>query len=192
MRLYHFTTQKYGLLAIKNRRLKIARISELNDPFEFLGWNTQDPGIRERLRAWKHERDQELGIVCFSRKWSNPLLWGHYAEKHKEMALGFNVPDGDMYNEVHYRRTRLRVPIARELTGGDVDDLLLTKFTAWRYESEFRCISLLARSVRDGDLYFEPFSAELKLADVIIGDRSTVSRATRPCAPCRSRRGYIL
>lgn len=37
MRLYHFTSQKFGLLALKDRRLKIARINELNDPFEFLG-----------------------------------------------------------------------------------------------------------------------------------------------------------
>ena len=37
MRLYHFVDAKYGILNIKNRQLKIARMEELNDPFEFLG-----------------------------------------------------------------------------------------------------------------------------------------------------------
>ena len=36
MRLYYFTGQKYGLDAIRNRRLKVARIDELNDPFELM------------------------------------------------------------------------------------------------------------------------------------------------------------
>jgi hypothetical protein len=36
MRVYHFTKAVHGLEAIRRRRLKIARISELNDPFEFL------------------------------------------------------------------------------------------------------------------------------------------------------------
>lgn len=87
MRLYHFTCQKFGLLAIKDHRLKISRISGLNDPFEFLVWNLQDTVRRAKLRQWKMDRDNELGILCFSRKWSNPLLWGHYADNHREWRL---------------------------------------------------------------------------------------------------------
>ena len=37
MRLHYFTTAQFGLEAIRDKRLKIARINELNDPFEFLG-----------------------------------------------------------------------------------------------------------------------------------------------------------
>ena len=42
MRVYKFLNAKYGLEALKNRRLKIARISDLNDPFELLGVNLSD------------------------------------------------------------------------------------------------------------------------------------------------------
>ena len=70
-----------AILAIQNRRLKIARINELNDPFEFLGWNLKNAQTRANLRTWKEERNAEFGILCFSKHWSNPLLWGHYAEK---------------------------------------------------------------------------------------------------------------
>ena len=178
MRLYHFTSQKFGLLALKQRRLKIARINELNDPFEFLGWNLRDRRVRAFMRNWKNERDREFGLLCFSRKWSNPLLWGHYSEKHHGIAIGFDVPDNsDAYHPVKYRRKRLPAPSDRELTGADVDDLLLTKFTAWGYESEYRCFCRLAESIHDGSHYFEPFTEELKPVEVIVGDRSTITRA---------------
>lgn len=177
MRLYHFTSEKFGLLAIKDRRLKIARINELNDPFEFLGWDLQESETRAKLRQWKVDRNAELGILCFSSKWTNPLLWSHYADKHHGMALGFDVPDDDLYSPVRYRRTRLPMPTGRELVGADLDNLLLTKFSAWRYESEYRCFCRLDESMHENGLYFEPFSPTLKLAEVIVGDQSTVSRA---------------
>ncbi|MGM5053297.1 DUF2971 domain-containing protein [Rhizobium sp. 814_E9_N1_1] len=177
MRLYHFTSQKFGLLAIRNQRLKVARINALNDPFEFLGWNLQDPQTRAKLRKWKEERNAELGILCFSRKWSNPLLWGHYADKHQGLALGFDVPDGDLYSPVKYRHTRLPTPVGRELIGEHLDSLLLTKFSAWRYESEYRCFCRLGENIHDNGLYFEPFSPTLKLVEVIIGDQATITRA---------------
>jgi hypothetical protein len=177
MRLYHFTTQQFGIIALQNRRLKIARIDRLNDPFEFLGWKLQDAETRTKLRRWKAERNKTLGILCFSHKWSNPLLWGHYADKHQGMALGFDVPDGDLYSPVRYRKERLPQPKDRELIPADVDDLLLTKFTAWRYESEYRCFCRLDESIQDGDHYFEPFSDTLKLAEVLVGDQATITRA---------------
>lgn len=108
MRLYHFTTQTFGLRALEDRRLKIARINELNDPFEFLSWNVQDAANRAKLRAWKSAQNDRLGIVCFSRNWSNPLLWSQYAEKHQGMALGFDVPESDLYSPVKYQRLRVR------------------------------------------------------------------------------------
>ena len=177
MRLYHFTSQKFGLLAIKDRRLKIARINELNDPFEFLGWNLRDPGTRAKMRQWKADRNAELGILCLSSKWSNSLLWGHYADKHRGMAIGFDVPDNDLYSPVKYRRTRLPTPVGRELVGADMDGLLLIKFSAWRYESEYRCFCRLDESIHANGIYFEPFSPNLKLAGVIVGYQSTITRA---------------
>jgi hypothetical protein len=177
MRLYYFTSQKYGMAAIRKRRLKIARINDLNDPFELLAWNLQYAEFRRDLLKWKNETNELLGIVCFSRSWAEPLLWGHYADKHKGIALGFDVPDGDKYHELRYRKARLPRPTGRILDTDDVDDLLLTKFRAWRYEKEHRCICLLRNSVHEKGLYFEPFSDELKLAEVIVGHRSTVTRA---------------
>lgn len=177
MRLYYFTSQKYGLQALCKRQLKIARINELNDPFEFLGWNLKEKRIRADLRKWKNERNSEIGVLCFSKKWSNPLLWGHYAEKHKGIAIGFDVPDSNLYQPVKYRRTRLATPAGRQIEATDLDGLLLTKFTAWRYETEYRCFCWLTASIEKNGLYFEPFSDTLRPAEVIVGDRSTITRS---------------
>jgi hypothetical protein len=128
------------------------------------------------MRQWKADRNAELGILCFSRKWSNSLLWSHYADKHRGIAIGFDVPDNDLYSPVKYRRTRLPPPVDRELIGADMDGLLLTKFSAWRYESEYRRFCRLDESIHENGIYFEPFSPNLKLAEVIVGDQSTITR----------------
>jgi hypothetical protein len=39
LRVYHFTSAEFAKDDIVHRRLKVARISELNDPFEFLAMN---------------------------------------------------------------------------------------------------------------------------------------------------------
>ena len=49
MILYHFSNSEYGLDNIKNRRLKVSRIMELNDPFEFLGIERSNPWLRKAL-----------------------------------------------------------------------------------------------------------------------------------------------
>ena len=42
----------------ERRRFKIARILELNDPFEFLGINLKDPELRKTLNATKKDLDR--------------------------------------------------------------------------------------------------------------------------------------
>ncbi|MBB4232634.1 DUF2971 domain-containing protein [Rhizobium mongolense] len=163
-------------MALQNRRLKIARIKDLNDPFELLGWNLRGRETRERLKKWKSERNDEFGILCMSHKWSHPLLWAHYAEKHKGMALGFDVPESDVFLKIKYCRRRVAAPAGRNLVERDLDGLLLTKFTAWKYETEYRCFCSLKGSIRDGEHFFEPFSDTLKLKEVIVGDQATISR----------------
>ena len=46
MRLYHFIKKEHGLENVQERRLKIARIAELNDPFEFAAVDLSDPWLR--------------------------------------------------------------------------------------------------------------------------------------------------
>lgn len=86
------------------------------------------------------------------------------------------MPNDDTHSEVHYYPKRLPVSLARPFVENDLERLLLSKFSAWRYETEYRSFHRLTDSIRDGNLYFEPFSDKLKVAEVIVGDRCDISR----------------
>ena len=88
MRVYHFINDKYGLKDLAERHLKIARIMEINDPFEFLGVDLSDRDFRRAMKETKEDLSKSNGLLCFSKNWKNPVLWGHYADKHRGIALG--------------------------------------------------------------------------------------------------------
>jgi len=86
MRVYYLTGEQFGLSNLALRRLKVARFEDLNDPFELLGVDIGDRAIRTALRATKKQINDTKGLICFSRSWKNPLMWGHYAEKaHRDV-----------------------------------------------------------------------------------------------------------
>jgi hypothetical protein len=180
VRLYYFTTARFGLEAIRDRRLKLARIHQLNDPFEFLGLVLSDRQNRKALRAWKQQVSNEYGLICVSRTWTHPLLWGHYAEKHQGLCLGFDV--SRKFTSVRYVDERLTLEYLgkqslADLDEADMEKMLYTKFRAWEYEAEYRAFSRLEESDPVSDLYFLPFSEDMTLAQVIVGERSEVTRA---------------
>ncbi len=179
MRLYYFTTERFGLEAIRDKRLKIARIDQLNDPFEFLGLALNDRKNRKALRTWKQQMSLEFGLICMSGAWRHPLLWGHYAEKHQGICLGFEVTG--KFRPVQYVDNRLTLTdlgkeALSELDALDMDRMLHTKFRAWEYETEYRAFCRLKDADPVSDLYFLPFSKDLKLVQVIVGERSGLTR----------------
>lgn len=180
MRLYYFTTERYGLEALRDNRLKIARINELNDPFEFLGLRL-DRADRKIMGNWKKQIAEHYGLLCMSRDWTHPLLWGHYASKHQGLCLGFEVPDHGAFKEVTYHAKRPTLQAIgcnhlHDLDEGDMNSLLFKKFDGWAYESEYRAFLRLDEKDPASDLYFAPFSDNLKLVQVIVGQHSSVTR----------------
>lgn len=181
MRLHYFTTAQFGLDAIRDRRLKIARINELNDSFDFMGLALKRRADRKVFRDWKNGMADRFGLTCMSRNWHNPLLWGHYADKHQGLCLCFDVAENDTFIEVKYRAERLTLSeLGRDsladLDENDMKKLIYMKFSDWKYESEYRAFSRLEEKDLASSLYFLPFSDDLKLAHVIVGERSLVTR----------------
>lgn len=172
MRVYHFLNEQFGLKDLKERRLKVARIMELNDPFEFLGVDLTNKDFRSVLRKTKSELSKTNGLLCFSKNWKNPLLWGHYADKHKGICLGFDVPNAHL-SEIKYIRDR--PPIPEVIDEPFMKKLLLSKFEHWQYEEEYRVYVSLTDEI-DGH-YYANFSDTLKLKQVIVGDQSRITRA---------------
>ena len=93
MRLYHFINADYAVEAVGLRRLKISRLDKLNDPFEMFAGTQGDPLGRQAVRILREVFAAHFGILCFSRNWRSPMMWGHYASNHKGLCLGFDVND---------------------------------------------------------------------------------------------------
>ena len=177
MKLFHFLSAQNAISDIDLKRIKISRIGQLNDPFEFLAADLADAWKKAALEKWKNELDEKYGLICFCANWSNPLMWGHYADSHKGIALGFEIPDetaSDVLLGVDYTKDRARIafdPDARSVVGGKdtVNMLLKTKFEDWKYEEEYRYFIDLESSQKEGSNYFADFSDKLVLSDVILG-----------------------
>ena len=177
MRLYYFTKQQYGLQAIRDRRLKIARVNELNDPFEFIGVRLF-PAERRALMNWKNDMHLGYGLICMSETWQHPLQWAHYADGYKGLCLGIDVPESHAAS-VEYISERPKldelVRSLSQLAGPEMHRLLHLKFDAWAYEHERRLFCRLEQRDPVTGLYFADFTDELQLAEVIVGPRSDVS-----------------
>jgi len=172
MKVYHFLNTTYGISNIALRRIRVSRFSELNDPYELLAADTTDSRDLKALNRFKAQIDKTKGIICFSGTWNNPLLWGHYADKHRGMALGFDVPD-DLIIAVGYTANRAKINFnhktQRIVDGMKIlDKLVRTKFSDWRYEDEKRMYVDLSQPHEDGN-YFVNFSNDLSLREVILG-----------------------
>lgn len=181
MRLYHFVSSVYGLEDIAKRRLKVATIGDLNDPFELLAWAYPTSGGRKALRSTKAQISSMFGLLCFSRNWHNPVQWSHYAERHRGLCLGFDVPD-EIAVPVQYRAKRL-VPDEQHILSIDADlsgevlASLSTKYSHWRYENEVRIHTSLTDRDEETGLFFQSFGPDLVLREVIVGSESRLTRA---------------
>ena len=174
VRLYHFLSAHHALDDIAKRRLKISQIDQLNDPFELLCVYQRDRGLRDALRAYKDQMAARFGVLCFSKHWHNPVLWSHYADRHRGICLGFDV-DSRGAKAVAYQseRPQLRIPPSQV----NADQLLYTKFLDWHYEEEWRnWIQIDEREPATG-LYFYNFDSYVQLREVIIGPLCEVSEA---------------
>ncbi|MEP6828666.1 MAG: DUF2971 domain-containing protein [Aestuariivirga sp.] len=181
MKLYHFTTAQFGLEAVRDERLKIALINELNDPFE-LSNLVLNSAQRKKWREWKTKIGKTHGLVCLSTTWKHPLLWSHYADKHKGMCLGFEVSANVIFSPVEYSATKLTLKdlgfnSLNELDEPAMQKILFTKWKAWEYELEYRAFVNLDQKDPVNGHYFIKFAPALKLCQVILGQRSDISRA---------------
>jgi len=175
MRLYYFTGAQFALSNIALRRLKVSRFHDLNDPFELLAVDIGERDHRAPIREARDRLNESKGLICFSKSWRNPLLWGHYAEKHTGICLGFDVAS-DRVQPVVYAKTPMNIPVdpnsgLPKLSNRNVNRLQRTKFADWKYEEEMRYFIYLDEVIPEGAFYFQPFCGDLALREVILGPR---------------------
>ncbi len=176
-RVYKFLCEKWAIEDIKMRRIKISEIHDLNDPFELIPFDLSDPERRKAVLDARNKMN-ERGIFSFSRSWSSPLLWAHYADKHRGICLGFDVARADeILKIVKYEKERC--PFPDELDEEIAQQFLYTKFADWKYEEEVRVYT--SRDVEENGNYFANFDEDendLTLREVILGHRCCTERGS--------------
>jgi hypothetical protein len=208
VRAYHLASFDHAVSAISLRRLKVARFSEVNDPFELAALNVKSREPRKALATFKRRIDGTHGLLCFSKTWKNPVLWSHYASGGRGIALGFDL--GPIIGErkvmdVTYQDLKLdwfRDGQPATITEAQEKLLLVTKFEHWKYEDECRALIKLSHAIIDGKFFFVPFGSGLRPREVLLGPlcSSTVvepirrlTRDTTPEAEVKvARLGYKL
>jgi hypothetical protein len=173
LRVYHYLPAEHALSNIALGRIKISILSDLNDPFELLAVNTgSKPGLRIAVANMKKSISASSGMLCFSRTWHNPVMWSHYADRHRGVCLGFDIPDG-LGQDINYADKRILAEIGNDqeftATGALANKLLFTKYAHWQYEQEHRVFVELDRSAAEGGLYFYDFRELLPLRTVYLG-----------------------
>lgn len=173
VRVYHFMSADHALSSIALGRLKLARFENINDPFELLALRLKGAHARNVMETYKRDLDRREGILCFSRNWSSPVLWSHYANGHKGVCLGFNLRR-TLGEEVKYQGERIlaKLDAAKHVAHLTDDQKIIfrkTKYSHWSYEKEIRVFVELESATKEGGLHFRCFDADISLAEVVVG-----------------------
>jgi len=198
MRLYKFLLVDHAIDNLVKRRIKISEYSDMNDPFELAGVSLSERQYTEALR----EVMKGVGALCFSDSMSEPLLWSHYAEKHRGCCIAFDVAENDSLQKTisverleeqlvdlePFKQYLIDAPRSGKMPceGSDrefqklaavydpvTSKVMLSKYKGWDYEREFRLQIRLVPSQKDGALYFADFDENLRPVEVLLGARCT-------------------
>jgi hypothetical protein len=78
MIVYHFISSEFALKALRDRRLKITRINELNDPLQFCAADFCNSDTQTKLETFKNQANERYGVISFCENYHDPVLWIHY------------------------------------------------------------------------------------------------------------------
>ena len=170
---YQFLSSRDAITDMERKMIKVSRILNLNDLFELRPYLRIDKEKKKRLENIRKKASDVYGMICFSNNWNEPLLWGHYADRNKGVALGFEFIS-KKYNilPVNYPNQRERDPF------GDMENISIfdyirklgyTKYSNWSYENEYRFFVKIEECLNIEGNYFFEFKNHLILKEVLIG-----------------------
>lgn len=188
--VYQYFSAASAIRCIETRRLRISTIQNLNDPFEvrpvLKGTDPKLRGDQESfLLEWREIKAQEVGLLCFSATKTNPLIWSHYADRHRGIAIGFEytVDNGRLF-PVEYSKNNARPEVDfsdSSYTSEDKgNEIFFTKAWDWNYEKEYRELVVIRECQTSEGSYFtnsivwETDQPQRVLKEVILGAHCTV------------------
>lgn len=136
---------------------------------------------------------QRLGVLCVTKRPSNPVMWATYAREHCGIAVGFR-PQSKIFTEsvvgpldlsgltdVHYHTKRI-TNTSNDLVSG-LTYSLLHKLDCWANEHEARCFRMLTA---DADHVDVPFASE-DVVEILVGHRMDALHRERVHQVCKAR-----
>lgn len=127
---------------ILKKRLYAAPYLDLNDPMEGQYLYSQSGGsIDEDMRKLLNGEKEKVRICSLSRDPNNELMWAHYADGHKGVAIGVEV-DRSTYQVRQINYDGLHRVGLHNFHNGSAIDVLSHKLNVWQYEQEERVFVL--------------------------------------------------
>jgi len=169
---YHFLSSRNAIHDLERQMIKVSLIDTLDDPFELMPYlRKMDREHRKLYYDVRKNVSKKYGLLCFSKNWNEPLLWGHYADKHKGVALGFAISKYRII-EVDYQPKRIKLELKDNPKHNETAfliELVRTKYHNWKYENEIRILVSLKDCIKLGGHFFINFDDNLSLKEIILG-----------------------
>jgi hypothetical protein len=146
MKLYKYKSLQnlwHVLDIIVNQRVYCAKWNELNDPLEgryevYLG--TKSSSIQEIMVDRIEKAKNKHRVASLSADLKNFLLWSHYADGHKGIALEIDIPENHKDLIKVFYSPFSSVFTEKIQTQEDMRHLFNGKGEEWAYEQEYRIV----------------------------------------------------
>jgi hypothetical protein len=131
------SNESFFIDILLNKRLYSAKLRELNDPME--GHYYHNPELYSDLNISDIKKIQNsLRICSLSKTLNNTLLWSHYADGHRGLALGIELKSKNNICPLKYGSSYLSLDPYCATTAIKI---LSHKEKDWSYEKEVRVFS---------------------------------------------------
>lgn len=141
---------------VVNQRLYAATLDTMNDPME--GFYTHDPDIPQESLDALQQHQKSLKFSSLSKYNYNPLMWAHYADGYRGIAIGVEAKNED-WREVSYEK-HSHLLANKPTTLERAKKVLTYKAGFWRYEDEIRIFAKSGNYV------------PVKVKEIIFGERT--------------------
>lgn len=121
---------------ILKQRLYTSKYKDLNDPME--GQYYYRTGeLNENIRSKLLQEKGEIRLCSLSRVRNNQLMWSHYANGHRGVAIGVNIIDSNCtIRPIEYNG--LSLIKNQDFNDKTAFEILSHKLEVWNYEEEVR------------------------------------------------------
>tara|TARA_R110002051_G_scaffold162609_1_gene234225 strand:+ start:421 stop:1239 length:819 start_codon:yes stop_codon:yes gene_type:complete len=193
--VFQFGTNENLDRVLIDNTLGFSNLKSFNDPFEMSysyfhyvknfeealayaskKYNNPENNLEFKVRKIINEELESIKVSCFSESPFEPLMWAHYANKHKGICYYFDktkiFPRFGIIKskKVTYSNSLSEIRFFEKTTSMDIlkpqiESIIYTKSENWAYEKEYR----YWKKTNDNSLKFNPES----LKAIIVGFRNT-------------------